>query len=269
MYLSDETAQIPYLRLAARLLRPWPFHPQYRYVPMYKRNRHDHNHWKDKKRIDAIERIEKRTGTKNCFNVAKYNLGKVNLESMLASSLLTFVTQSGIFPLLGPSCDSYHSHLLAILVMPLLQHHLLAILVLFFSLPSRLLYVRDWHVLVCKYTIPLNSSVWWCLLPGGGNLTGCHGCLLPYARALPGSTNLVSNNVQVHLLVMGSMNSPTAEHLNHKDFLVLPCCYDSVLSLESVKRSIFKTQGNHTNASSFVHQQVQCKVFHKVFCVVT
>ena len=73
--------------------------------------------------------------------MAKYNLGKVNLEPMLASSLLTSVTQSGILPLLGPSCDSYHSHLLAILVkcLSLLQHYLLAILVLFFSLPSPLL----------------------------------------------------------------------------------------------------------------------------------
>ena len=104
-------------------------------------------------------------------------------------------------------------------------------------------------------------DAWW------AQLEELHGYLLPYARALPGSTNLASNNAQVHLLVMGSMNLHL--HLNHKDFLFLPCCYDSVLSLESVKRSIFKTQGNHTNTSSFVHQQVQCKIFHKVFCVVT
>lgn len=243
MYLLDETAQIPYLHLATQLLQPWPFHPQCRYVRMYRRNRHGHNHWKDNKRIDAFERIEKGTGAKNLMWL---NVILVKLTSNQCQPISLLLLQRVAF------CP-YWGHLLS-----LLQCYLLATLTLFFSLPSSL-----GEGLIC--IIPLNSSVWRFLVRG--HLKSCNGYLLPYARAQPGSTKPVSNNAQAHLLVMGSMNLHL--HLNHKVCLFLPCCYDSVLSLESVKRSIFKTQGNHTNTSSFVHQQVQCKVFHKVFCVVT
>ena len=39
-------------------------------------------------------------------------------------------------------------------------------------------------------------------VPRGGRSQGCHGYLLPHARALPGSTNLVGTSAQARLLAM-------------------------------------------------------------------
>ena len=48
-------------------------------------------------------------------------------------------------------------------------------------------------------SIPLNSSV---RVPGEGRLRGCQAYLLPQARVLPGSTNVVGINTKARLLVM-------------------------------------------------------------------
>lgn len=48
--------------------------------------------------------------------MAKCNFGKVNLKPMLASNFPTSVTESGLLPLLGTCRDSYHSHLLVVLL---------------------------------------------------------------------------------------------------------------------------------------------------------
>ena len=82
---------------------------------------------------------------------------------------------------------------------------LLAIFLLCFCQPSLPLYFRSRYI---KYwlviSIPLNSSVRWCLV-AGGHSQGCHGYLFFKARALPGSTNFLGTSAQAHLFVMSLM----------------------------------------------------------------
>ena len=72
--------------------------------------------------------------------------------------------------------------------------------VVFFSQPSCPQF-RAKYVLVGKYSTEQFSAA----VPGRSRQQGCHGYLLTRARALPGSTNFVSNSAQAHLLMMSLM----------------------------------------------------------------
>ena len=69
------------------------------------------------------------------------------------------------------------------------------------ALPSSLVQgqVREKNVLVGKDS----TDQFIVTVPGEGPSQGCHGLyLLPFARALPGSTNYVGTSAQAHLLVI-------------------------------------------------------------------
>ena len=99
------------------------------------------------------------------LNVAKYNLGKVNLKAMLVSSFSSY-TRSGLMPLAGAPCDSYTQ------LLPCSLLCLRAILCLGFfpSLPPSL----PLEVRAGKYSTELFSVT----APGGGRSQGGHGYLL-------------------------------------------------------------------------------------------
>lgn len=49
----------------------------------------------------------------------------------------------------------------------------------------------------------------------------------------------------------------------------IPSCYHCVLCLKSVKWPILEAQGNNSDTLSLVHEEIQCKILHKVLCFIS
>ena len=125
------------------------------------------------------------------LNVAKCNLGKVNLKQRLVSSFPN-CAGGGPMPLAGAPRDLY-TQLLACLQFfaKCLCFNLVACLPIlccvFPNPPSLFIFCGlGIRVLVGKYSTYQFSVT----VPGWGCFFGCHGYLLPNARALPGFINL-------------------------------------------------------------------------------
>ena len=137
------------------------------------------------------------------LDVAKCNLGKVNLEAMLVSSFPSY-TRGDPMPLAGTPCDLY-TQLLACS-----------------SLQSVVVIACCLRAILCFGFIPSLPPFWgmgqvsigrsvfhWIVHRDGawlGPLAGLPWILPPHARALPGSTKIVGTNAQAHLLVMSLIN---------------------------------------------------------------
>ena len=99
------------------------------------------------------------------FHVAKLNLGEVNLEAMLVSSFPSYI-RGGPMPLAGAPCDLY-TQLLAcsssqsVVEITCCLHSSLC---LAFSHPSLLPSWGMGYVSSGSVSIPLNCSVWRCLV---------------------------------------------------------------------------------------------------------
>ena len=89
--------------------------------------------------------------------------------------------------------------------------------------------------LVSKYSTEQFSVT----VPCGRRSKGCHGYLLPCARALPGSTTFVGTSTQAHLLVMSLIFLPC--FLRVTCCLVYSCwwfCWSPALRLKEDKSSL-------------------------------
>ena len=122
---------------------------------------------------------------------------KVSLDAMLASS---FLSNTGMARCLQ------RGHLMACIcsclpAVPCLGCHFCA--VFFPSSPSHFSF-GPVKYLVGKYSTEQFSV----RVPCGRRSQGCHGYLLPCARALLGSTNFVGTSAQAHLLVMSLIFLP-------------------------------------------------------------
>ena len=135
------------------------------------------------------------------LHLAKYNLGKVNLEAMLVSRFPSY-SRGGPMPLAGAPRDLY-TQLLACSssqsVVAIIATTLFAcqfVLWFFPSLPPSWCGLGKYWV--GKYSTELFSV----MVPGGGRSEGLPWIPPSHARALPSSTNFEGTNAQAHLLVM-------------------------------------------------------------------
>ena len=141
------------------------------------------------------------------LDVAKCNLGQVNLRPVLVSSFCYYNYMGcSLCPYQGHLMTCMHScSLVALHRVSFARYYLLFCsfsAVFLPTLPSSLSqgYIVGSQILVSKY-----FTEWFSVrVPGGDGLQHCHGYLLPCARALRGSTNLVGTSAQAHLLVINS-----------------------------------------------------------------
>ena len=123
--------------------------------------------------------------------MTKCNLGKINFVPIVVSSFENYAG-GGLMPLAGASYDLYtqlipcSSSESVFAIAFLLACHFCAFF--FLNLPSLFL------LGIGKYWLEQFSVI----VPGEGRSQGCHGYLLPCARALRGSTNLVGTSAHLN-----------------------------------------------------------------------